>query len=173
ALGSRALRGHLRRLHGRRSEPGGAPRSALGARAVSEFVHVSVLLEETLALLSPAPGGRFVDCTLGAGGHTAALLERVAPEGRVLSIDRDPAAIAHAAVRLQPFGDRAKVRQGTFDRIDAIAREEGFVGVDGILADVGTSSPQLDTPERGFSFQSEGPLDMRMDPSSGETALEL
>jgi 16S rRNA (cytosine1402-N4)-methyltransferase len=140
---------------------------------VSAFHHVPVLFDETLALLAPAPGKRFIDCTLGGAGHSSALLERSSPGGRLLALDRDPSAIAHAEERLGSFGDRVVLRKATFDRVAEIAREEGFDRVDGILADVGTSSPQLDVPERGFSFQSEGPLDMRMDPSSGETALEL
>ena len=140
---------------------------------MSEFQHVPVLFEETLELLAPAAGGRFIDCTLGGGGHSAALLERSAPGGLLLAIDRDPTAIAHGEARLAAYGDRVRIRKGTFDHVAEIAREEGFSGIDGILADVGTSSPQLDTPARGFSFQAEGPLDMRMDPSTGETALAL
>jgi 16S rRNA (cytosine1402-N4)-methyltransferase len=140
---------------------------------LTAFHHVPVLFDATLSLLGPAPGKRFIDCTLGGAGHSAALLERSSPDGRLLALDRDPAAISHAAERLRSFGDRVVVRKATFDHVAEIARAEGFDGVDGILADVGTSSPQLDVPERGFSFQSEGPLDMRMDPSSGETALEL
>jgi 16S rRNA (cytosine1402-N4)-methyltransferase len=140
---------------------------------MSSFHHVPVLFDETLELLAPAPGMRFIDCTLGGGGHASALLERTAPDGTLLALDRDPSAITHAEERLAAFGERLVIRKGTFDRVVEIARREGFEPVDGILADVGTSSPQLDTPERGFSFQSEGPLDMRMDPSEGETALEL
>lgn len=140
---------------------------------MSGFHHVPVLFEETITVLGPGPGKRYVDCTLGGGGHTRALLERTAPDGRLLAIDRDPAAIQNAEALRAEFGDRLVVRKGTFDQVIELARAEGFDEVDGILADVGTSSPQLDTPERGFSFQAEGPLDMRMDPSSGETALEL
>lgn len=140
---------------------------------MSAFQHVPVLFEETLALLEPAPGKRFIDCTFGGGGHATALLEASAPGGLLLGLDRDPYAIAHGEARLALYGERARLVKSPFDRVDEVAKAEGFEGVDGILADVGTSSPQLDMAERGFSFQGEGPLDMRMDTSTGETVKEL
>ena len=131
--------------------------------------HVSVLLEEVLAALRPAPGGKYIDLTVGAAGHARALLERSSPTGRLLAIDADPQAVEYARAVLAAFGERAVVRQGFFDDLAALARGEGFVAVDGIVADLGLSSRQLAAGERGFSFQYEGPLDMRLDPSSQTT----
>lgn len=140
---------------------------------MTDFHHIPVLFEETIDALLPRDGGRYIDCTFGGGGHSTAILERSAPRGRLLAIDRDPLAIDLGAARLAPFGGRAILRKGAFSALRETAIEEGFTEVDGILADIGTSSPQLDRAERGFSFQQEGPLDMRMDTTSGETALEL
>jgi 16S rRNA (cytosine1402-N4)-methyltransferase len=135
--------------------------------------HLPVLLEEAMAWLAPKPGGRYCDATLGAGGHAQALLERSAPDGRLIGLDRDPAALATAGARLQPFGDRVTLVHARFSEArDVLARLE-MTPVDGFLVDLGVSSPQLDRPERGFSFRHDGPLDMRMDPTSGETAAEL
>lgn len=140
---------------------------------MSDFHHIPVLFEETISGLLPRDGGRYIDCTFGGGGHSIAILERSAPGGQLLALDRDPLAIEHGAARLAPFGGRAILRKGAFSALLEWAKEEGFDEVDGILADIGTSSPQLDRAERGFSFQQDGPLDMRMDTESGETALEL
>ncbi|HMB53608.1 MAG TPA: 16S rRNA (cytosine(1402)-N(4))-methyltransferase RsmH [Thermoanaerobaculia bacterium] len=126
--------------------------------------HVPVLVEETLRFLQPERGGVYVDCTLGLGGHAAALLER-GPEAVVLGIDRDPQALAGAAERLAPFGDRARFTAGNFHRFAEVVA--GAFGGEapplaGVLADLGVSSLQIDTPGRGFSFRFDGPLDMRM-----------
>lgn len=122
-----------------------------------------VLVAETLDLLAPErrPGGWFVDATLGLGGHAEALLER-APEARLLGIDRDPRALELAAQRLARFGDRVRLENANFHHLEPVLVRLGFRGVAGVLADLGVSSMQLDTPERGFSFRFDGPLDMRM-----------
>jgi 16S rRNA (cytosine1402-N4)-methyltransferase len=135
---------------------------------VVEFTHRSVLVRETIEQLAPRNGGVYCDCTIGGGGHTAALLD--AAQVRVIGIDRDPAAIAATRARL---GDRVELVHGELGDIVEILSRRGIERVDGFVVDLGVSSPQLDDPERGFSFQRPGPLDMRMDPSSGRTALEL
>lgn len=136
-------------------------------------LHQSVLLAETLELLAVERGGQFVDCTLGLGGHAEALLDR-SPAARLLGIDRDPAALALASQRLARFGDRARLVEGDFRDLEALCAEHLPAGVRpcGIYADLGVSSLQLDVAERGFSFQREGPLDMRMG-RGGATAAEL
>lgn len=137
----------------------------------ADFQHIPVLLDETLALLRIVPGGAYIDATLGGGGHTAAMLEHGA--GRVLGIDRDPAALAAVAQRLGDGGGRLVLAHGDFRDIATLARRYGFQDVDGVLFDLGVSSYQLDTAARGFSFQQDAPLDMRMDPGRGPTAAEL
>lgn len=137
------------------------------------FRHSSVLLEETLEALAPRPGGVYADVTLGSGGHAEAILKESAPDGRLIGIDRDPEALDAAAERLAPFGARVRLVHGDFADVGRILREAGISQVDGLVADVGVSSPQLDQPDRGFSFRHSGPLDMRMDPTRGETAREL
>ena len=137
------------------------------------FRHVAVLLDAVLDGLQPHAGGRYIDGTLGGGGHAAAVLERSSPDGELLGIDADPAALAAAAERLQRFGDRVRLAHGNFGTLGAIAAQAGWERVDGILLDLGVSSYQLDTAERGFSFQADGPLDMRLDPTKGETAADL
>jgi len=138
-----------------------------------QFKHVPVLLGEVLAGLAPRAGGRFVDGTLGGGGHAAAVLEASAPDGRLLGIDADPAALAAARARLAAFGERVRLAHGNFRDLGRLAHEYGFDSVDGVLLDIGVSSHQLDTPERGFSFTADARLDMRLDPTSGETAADL
>jgi 16S rRNA (cytosine1402-N4)-methyltransferase len=135
--------------------------------------HVPVLLEEVLTWLDPKPAGTYCDGTLGLGGHAAAILERSAPDGRVIGIDRDPAALEAARVTLGPFGDRVTLVHARFSQAREVLDRLGLVAVDGFLVDLGVSSPQLDRAERGFSFRNDGPLDMRMDPTSGETAADL
>jgi 16S rRNA (cytosine1402-N4)-methyltransferase len=130
---------------------------------VSTTVHVPVLLEETLAALAPHPGGRYIDGTLGGGGHAEAILERSSPDGRLLGLDLDSAALERAHARLARFGDRATLVHASFDSIERVARWEGFAPVDGILLDLGLSSDQMDSAERGFGFRAAGPLDMRFD----------
>lgn len=135
-----------------------------------KFVHTPVLLREVLEGLQPRAGGRYVDMTVGGGGHAAAILEASAPDGTLLGVDRDPAALAVARQRLARYGDRVELREGAFDRLG-----EWVVpgSCDGMVADLGVSSPQLETPERGFSFQYEGPLDMRLAGAGGPTAADL
>lgn len=134
--------------------------------------HVSVLLEPTLAMLDPRPGGRYVDLTLGAGGHSEAILEASAPSGMLLGIDRDPRALGIARERLQRFGDRFTPVRSTFAEFPRVLEAQGWTEVDGILLDAGVSSMQLDEAERGFSFRFDAPLDMRMS-QEGQTAAEL
>lgn len=137
------------------------------------FRHAPVLLAEVVAGLAPRPGGRYVDGTLGGGGHAAAILEASAPDGRLLGIDADPAALLAAGARLAPFGERATLVHGNFRDLARLARAGGFEPIDGLLLDLGVSSHQLDTPERGFSFLADAPLDMRLDPTGGETAADI
>ncbi len=135
------------------------------------MAHVPVMVAEVLHLLQPGRGGLFVDCTVGLGGHAAALLDAGATS--VLGLDRDPAALALAAGRLEAFGDRVTLVHADFRDIDDVLAHRGITTVAGVLADLGVSSMQLDTPERGFSFRADGPLDMRMDTTRGETAAEV
>lgn len=135
--------------------------------------HIPVLYDEVLDLLQPKPGGRYLDGTVGAGGHTAGILERSAPSGCVLAFDRDPAAIAFARQRLAPFGERVTFVHASYAEMGRLAPAHGFDQLDGILLDLGLSSRQLEDSARGFSFMREGPLDMRFDPTQGETAADL
>ncbi len=140
---------------------------------VPAFDHTSVLAAEVLANLDPQDHRLYVDGTLGGAGHAAALLAR-APGARLIGIDRDPQALAAAAERLAPFGDRARLVHGTYGELPAILADLNIAQIDGgILLDLGVSSPQLDHAERGFSFMKQGPLDMRMDPTRGPTARDL
>jgi 16S rRNA (cytosine1402-N4)-methyltransferase len=137
------------------------------------YGHRAVLLDETLSYLDPQPGRRFIDATFGAGGHTRALLERIAPSGAVLALDVDDAALERGLELKQASGDRLTLVKANFRDIFPVAQEHGFLDVDGILADIGVSSMMLDDPERGFSFMREGTLDMRMDQSQSLTASEI
>jgi len=130
---------------------------------------VPVLLDEVVAMLRPERGGFFVDATLGAAGHAEALLAR-GPEIRLLGLDRDPDALARAGERLRPFGGRVELRQADFGDLDDVL--DGLAAPDGVLADLGVSSMQLDQAERGFSFRRDGPLDMRMG-QSGRSAADV
>jgi 16S rRNA (cytosine1402-N4)-methyltransferase len=136
-------------------------------------VHVPVMMSQVLEYLAPTPGNRYIDCTLGLGGHSEAVLERSAPDGELLGLDADPAALALARARLEVFGQRVVLVQANFDRLEAQARAHGFVDVDGVLFDLGVSSLQLGLSGRGFTFRASEPLDMRMDPTSGPTAADL
>ncbi|HEU4594135.1 MAG TPA: 16S rRNA (cytosine(1402)-N(4))-methyltransferase RsmH [Pyrinomonadaceae bacterium] len=145
------------------AEPGGGPGTP----------HRPVLLLETVGLLAPERGGLFVDATLGLGGHSEALLE-ASDEARVLGIDRDPEALRLASERLARFGERFRAAHANHREIARVMREAGEAEASGVLADLGVSSLQFDTAERGFSFRQDAPLDMRMDASGGEeTAAEL
>lgn len=131
------------------------------------------MLDDALAWLRDGPGKTYLDCTVGYGGHAAKLLEEGGPEAVVIGIDRDPAAIAATNARLSQYGRRVRLFHGRFMELRKIARKADVHRVDGVLFDLGASSPQFDQPERGFSFQTDGPLDMRMDPSSGSTAADF
>lgn len=134
---------------------------------MTNVTHTPVLLRETLEILRPRAGGRYVDGTLGGGGHAEAILEASAPDGALLGIDRDGDACARSSRRLGRFRDRVRVRKGSFAEIGDHLRAIGWEGADGILIDLGVSSFHLDDPDRGFSFSRPGPLDMRLDPSEG------
>lgn len=135
------------------------------------MVHVSVMTAEVVTFLRPERGGCFVDCTVGLGGHAKALLEAGAT--RILGLDRDPHAIAHARTILAPWAERVALVHADYRDLEAVLDAQGISCVDGALADLGMSSFQLDHSGRGFSFQRDEPLDMRMDPSAGETAADL
>ncbi len=138
-----------------------------------QFRHVPVLVSEVLSGLAPHSGGQYLDGTLGGGGHAAAVLAASAPDGRLLGIDADPAALAAAGTQLAAFGQRVMLAHGNFRDIGRLAREQGFAQIDGLLLDLGVSSHQIDTPERGFSFAADAPLDMRLDPTAGATAADM
>lgn len=137
------------------------------------FSHIPVLLDETLALLAPERGGIFVDGTLGGGGHAEAVLSRLPVDGRLIGIDRDWEAVQAAGDRLSAYGDRFTVLHGNFFDMDALLGGIGVTSVNGILLDLGVSSHQLDTQERGFSYKTEAPLDMRMDQSAALSAKDV
>lgn len=135
--------------------------------------HIPVLLSQVLDALSPRPGQTFVDCTLGLGGHSAALLEHITPGGRLLAIDFDPGNLTIARPKLEATGGAFQLFHNNFAALPAVLAEAGIDRVDGVLADVGVSSPQIDDPARGFSYRRPGPLDMRMDPTRGQPASAL
>ncbi|MHB8329596.1 MAG: 16S rRNA (cytosine(1402)-N(4))-methyltransferase RsmH [Acidimicrobiales bacterium] len=138
------------------------------------FAHDPVMVDEVVALFAPVPAGLLVDATVGGGGHAAALLA-AHPHLRLLGLDRDPSAVAAAGKGLVSFGERAAVRRRRFDamgeEVEALGGHPGTVS--GVLFDLGVSSPQLDRPERGFSYRHDAPLDMRMDPDQGPTAADV
>ena len=136
--------------------------------------HLPVLADEVIEMLAPAPGSLHIDATLGGGGHTERILEAANPDGRLLGLDADPAAIARVQARLGPvYGDRLILRQANFRELADVAPAAGFGAVDGALFDLGLSSFQLADRERGFGFRTGGPLDMRFDTSRGVPASEL
>jgi 16S rRNA (cytosine1402-N4)-methyltransferase len=136
-------------------------------------VHVPALLDEVIAGLQPQRGGDFVDCTVGLGGHAAAILEKISPLGRLLGIDADPEAIKISQDKLSDYGEAVTLVNDNFVNLEAICRRYHFHPVDGILFDLGVSSLQLDTAERGFSFHLDAPPDMRFDPGQGLTASDI
>jgi 16S rRNA (cytosine1402-N4)-methyltransferase len=140
-----------------------------------ETQHVPVMLEEVLKFLQPEPGGHYIDGTSGGGGHTEAILERSAPDGKVLGIDTDVQALARVRERLAESvsSGRLVLAHGNFAELARIVDEAGFVSIQGILLDLGFSSHQMDNPERGFSFGADGPLDMRLDQTQGMSAADL
>ena len=133
--------------------------------------HISVLPVETLALLDPRPGEVFVDCTAGLGGHTFALAQAVGPTGHVIALDQDATMLAHARERLA--GLPVTLLHANFDSLPELLARAGRPRVDGVLADLGFCSDQVNDPARGFSFQADGPLDMRLNPAAGATAADL
>ncbi|GMB08559.1 16S rRNA (cytosine1402-N4)-methyltransferase [Thermolongibacillus altinsuensis] len=137
------------------------------------FQHVTVLLKETVDGLNVKPDGVYVDCTLGGAGHSEYLLSKLSSEGRLFAFDQDEMAIEHAKEKLAQYGDRVTIIKSNFRHLTEKLAEHGVHQVDGILFDLGVSSPQLDTPERGFSYQHDAPLDMRMDREQTLTAFEI
>ena len=135
--------------------------------------HVPVLYDAVLTHLALGPGDDVIDGTLGGGGHAAGLLQAIAPDGRLLGLDRDPEALARARKRLAPFGGRAVLVHSSFRDLECVAHRHHFLPADGVLLDLGLSSYQLSAPERGFSFLQDGPLDMRFDPSQELSASDL
>lgn len=142
---------------------------------IEHTLHVPVMLDEVLKFLQPGPGGHYIDGTLGGGGHTAAILERSAPDGKVLGIDADAQALARVRARLSTAlsDGRLVLAHGNFAELARVAAEAGFVSVQGVLLDLGFSSDQMEDPQRGFSFSTDGPLDMRLDQSLAVSAADL
>ena len=141
--------------------------------AAEHDVHVPVLRDEAVRWLAVQPGGRYVDCTIGTGGHAEAILEAAEPGGLLLGLDADGEALATAAKRLQRFSEGLRLANRNFRHLEQACREQNFLPVHGILFDLGLSSLQLASPERGFSFQLEGPLDMRFGTSQDITAATI
>ena len=141
--------------------------------AANDVRHQPVLLREAITFLAVRGGGRYIDATFGGGGHTRAILEASAPSGLVLAIDADPEAVARAGQLAGEFPGRVVPCHGNFADVRKLALTHGFSEVDGVLFDLGLSSFQLAAPERGFSFQLQGPLDMRLDPGRGQPAAVL
>lgn len=135
--------------------------------------HVPVLLPQMLEALNPRPGQTLVDCTTGLGGHSAELLRRIGPAGRLICIDFDPANLERAQAVLEPVGGNFTLVHNNFAALPTVLAETGIECVDGLLADLGVASPQIDDPARGFSYRQSGPLDMRMDPTRGQPASAL
>jgi 16S rRNA (cytosine1402-N4)-methyltransferase len=136
------------------------------------LAHVPVLWREAIEILNVRPDGFYIDATLGAGGHAEGILRRL-ESGKLLGIDRDPAALAAAQERLKSFGEKLIAMRGNFAQIDALHAASGLPPADGLLADLGMSSLQVEDASRGFSFKAPGPLDMRMDPTTGARAADL
>jgi 16S rRNA (cytosine1402-N4)-methyltransferase len=139
---------------------------------VESHDHLPVLFAEAIEALRISPQGIYIDGTFGRGGHSGSILERLGEQGRLIAFDKDPQAVAHGEERFQEDG-RFTIVQGSFAMLERFSQQNGVAGkVDGILLDLGVSSPQLDAPDRGFSFLRDGPLDMRMDNSAGISAAE-
>ncbi len=138
-----------------------------------ETGHLPVLLQESIAALAIRADGVYLDCTFGRGGHSSAILERLGPSGRLIALDRDPQAVAAGGRLLERTGDgRFWIGHARFSQLGVALDSRGVEAVDGVLFDLGVSSPQLDDPSRGFSFRDDGPLDMRMDPTQGMSARQ-
>jgi len=154
------------------SRPGHRRAGMPTLRPVGEQVHQPVLLREVIEFLNVRPEGFYIDATVGGGGHSEAIAERLG-SGRLLGIDRDPLALETAGERLARFGEKVKLTHGNFAEIDRLQAEAGIPPADGVVADLGLSSLQLADATRGFSFNVEGPLDMRADPASETTAADI
>lgn len=141
--------------------------------ATKPALHVPVMVQETLQALNVQPGGRYVDCTVGTGGHAEAILRASQPGGVLVGIDVDREALQVAAERLRKFGDSVRLVEGSYTDVATICRELDFVPVHGVLFDLGLSTHQLEEARRGFSFQREGPLDMRFSPEQRLTAADI
>lgn len=140
---------------------------------MQDFLHETVLLQATVDALLPQAGGQYVDCTLGGAGHSQRLLQESGPTGRLLAFDQDMAALQHAEEKLTSFKGRFTLVHANFRQLREIVIEQGFLPVDGIMFDLGVSSPQFDEAQRGFSYRFEANLDMRMDKSRGLTAADM
>src|SRR5262249_40505451 len=147
--------------------PWKAKRSRRAGRSTPPGEHRPVLLDEVLDALRPSPGAVVVDCTLGWAGHAVELLRRVGPEGRLIGLDLDAENLPRARERLAAVGHLFSIHHGNFAGLPTVLAVDGVAAVDGLLADLGMSSLQVDDPERGFSYARDGPLDMRMDRSRG------
>jgi 16S rRNA (cytosine1402-N4)-methyltransferase len=152
---------------------GSGPNSSFSSTGLAPGEHLPVLLDEVLEWLRPRSGGRYVDATVGNGGHAAAILAASAPEGRLLGLDADPVAVEVARRRLAEYRDRATIVNANFRDLPAVVESHDIGPVDGIVIDLGISSRQLDAGGRGFTFRHDEPLDMRFDPRRGESAAEL
>ena len=135
--------------------------------------HLPVLVREVIQFLKCRAGGVYVDCTVGGGGHALEILKATEPDGRIIGLDRDPQSIVRSRQRLMSFDHRVSLHHENFIRLDTVLEQEGIQIVDGILFDLGLSSDQLEDGQRGFSFQKDGPLDMRMDQTKGGTASDF
>ena len=140
--------------------------------SAGDFSHLSVMPQEVLHWIAPRSGGWYLDGTLGGAGHARLILES-APGCKLIGLDRDPAALAAAREVLDPYAGRISLHHATFDQAPEVVARLDLPGLDGMLLDLGVSSHQLDTPERGFSFRFDAPLDMRMNPTAGETAADI
>src|SRR4030065_1335443 len=149
------------------------PRGTKMSLTMTMPIHKPVLLSEAIEALQAQPGKRYVDCTLGSGGHAAAILAQILPGGQLLGIDADPEAIEIAKNRLADYTESITIINDNFVNLESICRENNFLPVHGILFDLGFSSTQLEIPERGFSFQYDGPLDMRFSPIQELTAADI
>lgn len=144
----------------------------VAANAHKPFVHRPVMVDEIVALVADLPPGELLDATLGGGGHARAILE-ARPDLHLIGLDRDPAAITAATSALAAHRDRVRIHRARFDGLGSVLDQLGVAALSGFLFDLGVSSPQLDHPERGFSFRHDGPLDMRMDPDAPTTAADV
>lgn len=138
-----------------------------------KIIHKSVLLQEVIQFLDPRPGQVYIDATIGFGGHAGEILKKISPQGKLLGIDQDEEALDYLKSKLLPKCPNLILKKANFNEIGDVARENGFIEVDGIIADIGVSSYQLDVPARGFSLKNDGPLDMRMDKSQELTAERI